>query len=53
MDLFKPIKADQTKTYTTFQELGTYKSLFGVFGNNIYNSDDVRTAIRADRKSVV
>lgn len=47
LDLFKPIKADQTRTYTTFQELGTYKSIFGIFGNDIYASDDVRTAIRA------
>ena len=46
LDLFRPIKSDQTKTYTTFQELGTYKSYFGVFGNDIYKSDDVRTAIR-------
>jgi len=46
LDLFRPIKSDQTKTYTTFQELGTYKSYFEVFGNDIYKSDDVRTAIR-------
>ena len=46
LDLFKPIKSDQTKTYTTFQELGTFKSCFGLFGNDIYASDDVRTAIR-------
>ena len=47
LDLFKPIKADQKKIYTQFQELGTYKSVFGLFGNDIYASDDVRTAIRA------
>ena len=47
LDLFKPIKADQKKMYTQFQELGTYKSIFGLFGNDIYASDDVRTAIRA------
>lgn len=47
LDLFKPIKADQKKMYTQFQELGTYKSVFGLFGNDIYASDDVRTAIRA------
>lgn len=46
LDLFKPIKSDQTKTYTQFQELGTYKSVFGVFGNDIFSSDDVRTAVR-------
>ena len=47
LDLFKPIKADQKKMYTQFKELGTYKSVFGLFGNDIYASDDVRTAIRA------
>lgn len=46
LDLFRPIKADQTKTYTEFQELGTYKSYFGTFGNDIFSSADVRTAIR-------
>lgn len=46
LDLFRPIKADQTKTYTQFQELGTFKSCFGLFGSDIYASDDVRTAIR-------
>ncbi len=47
LDLFKPVKKDQVKTYTQFQELGTYKSYFGSFGNDIYASDDVRTCIRA------
>ena len=47
LDLFRPIKSDQLKTYTEFQELGTYKSYFGIFGNNIFDSPDVRTAIRA------
>lgn len=47
LDLFKPVKKDQIKTYTQFQELGTYKSYFGSFGNDIYASDDVRTCIRA------
>ena len=46
LDLFRPIKSEQLKTYTEFQELGTYKSYFGIFGNNIYDSADVRTAIR-------
>jgi len=46
LDLFRPIKSDQLKTYTEFQELGTYKSYFGIFGNNIFDSADVRTAIR-------
>lgn len=46
LDLFRPIKSDQLKTYTEFQELGTFKSTFGLFGNDIYQSDDVRTAIR-------
>lgn len=46
LDLFKPIKKDQGRIYTQFQELGTYKSFFSSFGCNIYNSDDVRTSIR-------
>ena len=46
LDLFRPIKSDQLKTYTEFQELGTYKSYFGIFGDNIFDSPDVRTAIR-------
>ena len=47
LDIFKKEKPIQTKNYTTFKELGDYKSTFGTFGNNIYNSDDVRTCIRA------
>ncbi len=46
LDLFRPLRKDQTKTYTQFQELGTFKSYFGFFGNNIFASDDVRTCIR-------
>lgn len=46
-NLFKSVKNDQNKTYTQFQEIGTYKSYFGSFGNNIYMSDDVRSCIRA------
>ena len=46
LDLFKKEKPNQTKTFTTFKELGTYRSTFGSFGNNIYNSDDVRACIR-------
>lgn len=47
LDLFKKEKPNQTKVYTTFKELGTYRSNFGSFGDNIYNSDDVRSCIRA------
>lgn len=46
-NLFKSIMPKQRQTYTQFQELGTFKSYFGSFGNNIYNSDDVRSCIRA------
>ena len=48
-NLFKSIIKDkqQTQTYSQFQELGTFKSYFGSFGNNIYASDDVRACIRA------
>lgn len=45
--IFKPIKKDQTKTYTEFQELGTYRSIFGTFGNDIYASRTVRSCVRA------
>ena len=45
--MFRPIKKDQNLSYTTFQELGTYKSNFTRFGNNIFASDDVRTCVRA------
>ena len=47
LDLFKKEKPNQTKTYTTFKELGSYKSNFSYFGSDIYQSDDVRTCIRA------
>ena len=47
LDLFKPIKKEQTQTYTTFRELNDYRSYFGSFGNDIYQSDDVRSCIRA------
>lgn len=47
LDLFKPIKKEQTQTYTTFRELNDFKSYFGSFGNDIYQSDDVRSCIRA------
>lgn len=47
LDLFKKEKQLQIQTYTTFKELGTYKSYFGSFGNDIYQSDDVRACVRA------
>lgn len=47
LDIFKKEKPIQTKTMTTFKELGDYKSTFGCFGSDIYDSDDVRTCIRA------
>lgn len=47
LDIFKKAKPEQPRTYTTVKELGTYKSYFGMFGNDIYNSDDVRASIRA------
>ena len=46
-NLFKSVKNGQDKTYTQIRELGTYKSIFGNFGNNIYLSDDVRSCLRA------
>ena len=47
LDLFKKEKPNQVQTYSEFRELGTYKSYFPVFGNDIYASDDVRACIRA------
>lgn len=44
--IFGAFRKIQAKTYTRFEELGTFKSYFGAFGNNIYASDDVRTCIR-------
>lgn len=46
-DLFKKEKSNQTKTFTTFKELGSYNSCFSIFGGDIYSSDDVRCCIRA------
>ena len=46
LDLFKKEKPNQAKTYTTFKELGTFRSYFSGFGGNIYSSDDVRACIR-------
>jgi len=42
--LFKP--RWKSEKLQTFQELGTYKSLFSGFGGNIYKSDIVRSCIR-------
>ncbi len=47
LDLFKPIKKEQTYTYSRFKELNSYRSYFSKFGNNIYASDDVRACVRA------
>ena len=47
LDLFKKEKPNQTKTYTKFEELGTFKSYFTPFSGEIYSSDDVRTCVRA------
>ena len=46
-NLFKKEQPVQTKTFTTFKELGTYRATFGAFGKDVYKSDDVRTCIRA------
>lgn len=46
LDLFKPIKKDQMQTFTQFEELNSFRSYFGSFGNDIYQSDDVRSCIR-------
>lgn len=46
LDLFKKEKPNQTQTYSTFKELGTFQAFFSAFGKDIYCSDDVRTCIR-------
>lgn len=46
-NLFKSVKPQPNQVFSEVKELGTYRSHFGSFGNNIYNSDDVRTCIRA------
>lgn len=43
LDIFKPL---QKKTITKWKELGMYQSTFTVFGDDIYNSDVVRSCIR-------
>ena len=47
LDLFNKEKPNQVRTYTTFKELGTFKSYFSGFSGDIYSSDDVRDCIRA------
>lgn len=47
LDLFKGVKKEQTRTYSQFKELGTFTSYFGSFGNDIFQSDDVRACVRA------
>lgn len=42
-DIFRPLKKAQIQRW---QELGTYQSTFSVFGNDIYNSELVRSCIR-------
>lgn len=44
-DLFKS-KGSDTKKYTIFKELGNHNSVFYSFGDNIYNSEIVRSCIR-------
>lgn len=43
-NVFKNIKS--IKTYERWKELGTYKSTFSSFGNDIYQSEIVRSCIR-------
>ena len=47
LSLFKGAKKDQTQTYSTFKELNSYTAYFGMFGGDIYQSDDVRACVRA------
>lgn len=43
LSIFKPLKKSQTQTW---QELGSYRSVFSVFGGDIYQSETVRSCIR-------
>lgn len=43
LDIFKPLKQ---KTVKSWKELGTYNSIFTVFGGDIYNSEIVRSCVR-------
>ena len=43
LDFFKPLKKS---TVERWKELGTYQSVFNVFGSDIYKSDLVRACIR-------
>lgn len=47
LGLFKGVKKDQAQTYSTFKELNSFTAYFGMFGNDIYQSDDVRACVRA------
>lgn len=44
--IFKLAKKEQGKKFVEFRELGTYRATFGLFGENIYRSDVVRSCIR-------
>lgn len=43
LDIFRPLKKT---TVSKWKELGTYQSVFNVFGNDIYQSELVRACIR-------
>lgn len=43
LDIFRPLKKSTVQMY---KELGTYKSTFAVFGDDIYKSELVRACIR-------
>lgn len=45
--IFKAFKKDQNKGYDILREIGTFKSIFGGFGTNLYDSADVRACVRA------
>ena len=43
LSIFKPLKKT---TVQRWQELGNYKSIFSVFGRDIYSSEIVRACVR-------
>ena len=47
LNLFKGVKKDQTQTYSTFKELNAFQAYFGMFGNDLFQSDEVRACVRA------
>lgn len=46
LDLFKSRRRSRNDHYTRWDELGSYRSFYSAFGNDIYRSDLVRSCVR-------